>query len=157
MILTFFDSKGLIYYEFVQRPQTVNQQLFRAVFRRFDLAHARRRPHTSVRGRKFIHMDNAPSHNATLTINLIRQLSWTRLPHPAYSPDLAPSDFWLYSRLKKEIRGVRFPSLEALKEAVADQIGTITALEYRHCILNSWPKRWRHCLEEQGNYFEGRD
>ncbi len=156
MILTFFDSKGLVYYEFVQCPQTVNQQVFRAIFRRFDAAHARRRPHSSVRGRKFIHLDNAPAHNANLTVALIQQLGWTCLPHPAYSPDLAPNDFWFYSRLKKNLKGVRFPSLDALKDAVADEIGAITALEYNHCILNSWPKHWRRCLEEQGNYFEGR-
>ncbi len=155
MILTFFDSRGLVYYEFVQCPQTVNQQVFRAIFRRFDAAHARRHPHSSVRGRKFIHLDNAPAHNAHLTVTLIQQLGWTRLPHPAYSPDLAPNDFWFYSRLKINLKGVRFGSLDLLKEAVADKIGQITALEFNCCILNSWPKRWRCCLEEQGNYFEG--
>ncbi len=59
---------------------------------------------------------------ANLTIALIQQLGWTRLPHPAYSPDLAPSDFWLFHRLKRNLRGVSFPSLEHLKEAVSDKI-----------------------------------
>ncbi len=135
---------------------TVNQQLFRAVFRCFDAAYQRRRPHSCVRGCRFIHLDNAPAHNATLTLALVQQLGWTRLPHPAYSPDLAPNDFWLYSRLKKNLRGVRFPSLEVLKQAVEDEIGQITAMEFHHCMLVSWPRRWRRCLEEQGNYFEGR-
>ncbi len=36
MIVSFFDAKGMVYYEFVQRPQTVNQQVFRGIFRRFD-------------------------------------------------------------------------------------------------------------------------
>ena len=139
----------------MQCPQTVNQQLFHAVFWRFDAAHARRRLHSTVYGCKFIHLDNAPSHNATLTLNLIQQLGWTHLPHPAYSPDLAPNDFWLYSRLKKNLRGVRFPSLDVLKEAVVDEISQITAMEYHHVILSSWPRRWHRCLEEQGNFFEG--
>ncbi len=156
MILTFFDSRGMIYYEYVQRPQTVNQQVFRAILRRFDAAYHRRRPHHTVRGRKFLHLDNAPAHNATLTIQLIQQLGWTRLPQPSYSPDLAPCDFWLYGRLKKNLKGVRFPSLEALKDAVSDELSLITELEYRHCMLVSWPKRWQKCLQEQGNYFEGR-
>ncbi len=154
MVLT-FDSQGLVYFEFVQRPQTVNQQFFRAVLRHFDAAYCRRRPHCAVRGCRFLHLDNAPAHNATLTVTLIQQLGWTRLPHPAYSPDLAPNDFWLYSRLKKNIRGVWFPSLAALKDAVEDEISQITAMEFHHCMLVSWPRRWRRCLEEQGNYFEG--
>ncbi len=156
MILTFFDSRGMVYFEYVQRPQTVNQETFRAVFRRFDAAHARRRPHSLVHGRKFLHLDNAPAHNATLTLALIDQLGWTRLPQPSYSPDLSPCDFWLYQRLKKNIRGIRFESLAHLKEAVSDEIADITAHEYCHCMLVSWPKCWRSCLQEQGNYFEGR-
>ncbi len=157
MILTFFDSRGMIYYEYVQRPQTVNQHVFRNIFRRFNAAYERRRPRCRVHGHKFIHLDNAPTHNAHLTLTLIEQLGWTRLPQPSYSPDLSPCDFWLYSRLKKNIKGVRFPNLEALKDAVSDQIADITAMEYHHCMMVSWPKRWRRCLEEQGNYFEGRE
>ncbi len=145
----------MIYYEYVQRPQTVNQQVFRAIFRRFDAAHQRKHPHCTVQGRKFLHMDNAPAHNATLTLALVDQLGWTRLPQPSYSPDLAPSDFWLFSRLKRNLKGVCFPSLADLREAVSDEIAAIPALEYCHAIMVSWPKRWRSCLQEHGNYFEG--
>ncbi len=137
MILTFFDAKGLIYYEYVQRPQTVNQHVFRAVFRRFDEAFQRRRPHSAIRGHKFIHMDNASPHTATLTKQLIRQLGWTQLPHPPYSPDLAPNDFWLYNRLKKHLRGVKFPSVAALKEAVTQEIAAIPSREFKHAMLHS--------------------
>ncbi len=154
MIVSFYDSKGMVYYEYVQRPQTVNQQVFRAIFRRFDAAHQCRRPNSTMRGRKFLHMDNAPAHNATLTLALVEQLGWTRLPQPSYSPDLTPSDFWLYHRLKRNLKGVRFASLNDLKDAVSDEISQITALEYHHSIMVSWPKRWRRCLQEQGNYFE---
>ncbi len=157
MLVSFYDSQGMIYYEYVQWPQTVNQQVFRAIFRRFDAAHRRRRPHSTVHGRRFLHMDNAPAHKATLTLALIQQLGWTRMPHPPYSPDLTPSDFWLFHRLKRNLRGVRFPSVEHLKEAVSEEIALITALEYHHSILSSWPKRWRQCLQEQGNYFEKRE
>ncbi len=100
-------------------------------------------------------MDNAPAHNATLTLALVEQLGWTRLPQPAYLPDLAPSDFWLFSRLKHNLHGIRFASLEELKDAVADELGQITAMEFQHSILNSWPRWWRACLQEQGNFFEG--
>ncbi len=155
MLVSFFDSRGLIYFEYIQRPQTVNQQVFRAIFRRFDATHQRRRPHCTVHGRRFLHFDNAPTHKATLTLALIDQLGWTRLPHPACSPDLAPSDFWLYNRLKRNLKGIRFGSLDDLKEAVSEEIAAIPALEYRHAIMVSWPKRWRKCLQEQGQYFEG--
>lgn len=81
MIITFFDAHGLIYYEYVQRPQTVNQKVFRDIFTRFHEAYLHRRPNCAVRGRRFIHMDNASPHTTDLTVQLIRRLGWTCLPH----------------------------------------------------------------------------
>ena len=67
MVVTFFDSKGLIYREFIRRPVTVTQLVFRQIFTRFDIACQNRRPRGTVNGRCFIHMDNAPAHTAFLT------------------------------------------------------------------------------------------
>jgi len=44
----------------------------------------------------FLH-DNAPSHMSTMVQNYLETLNWEVLPHPAYSPDLAPSDYHLFS------------------------------------------------------------
>ena len=52
--------------------------------------------------------DNARPHTADLTINTIRQLNWEVPEHPAYRPDLAPSDFHLFGPLKHALRGRRF-------------------------------------------------
>ncbi len=93
MIITFFDTRGLIYYEYVQRPMTVNQRVFWDIFTRFHEAYLRRRPNCSVRGRRFIHMDNASPHTADLTVQLIRRLGWTRLPHPPTVQTLPPMIF----------------------------------------------------------------
>ena len=155
MLVSFFDSRGMIYYEYVQCSQTVNQTVFQGILRRFDAAHNRRQPRAVVNGHKLIHMDNAPAHNARYTLTLLRMLGWSRVPHPPYSPDLSPCDFWLFGRLKKDIRGIHFRNLAVVKEAVEEQIASIPSEEYRHMMVVSWPKRWRKCLAEQGNYFEG--
>ena len=42
--------------------------------------------------------------------------------HPPYSPDFAPWDFWLFSRL----RGCRYETIEEMKEAVTKVIDTLT-------------------------------
>ena len=34
------------------------------------------------------------------------------LPHPSYSPDLAPSDYYLFAGLKRMLQGKRFDSNE---------------------------------------------
>ena len=45
--------------------------------------------------------DNARPHTATMMKNAIQRLGWTLLPHPPYSPDLAPSDYHLFHTLKQ--------------------------------------------------------
>ena len=44
------------------------------------------------------------------------------VPHPPYSLDLSPCDFWLFPNL----RGCRYETTEEMKEAVTDVIDTLT-------------------------------
>jgi hypothetical protein len=44
---------------------------------------------------------NARSHRAHATVNLLERWGWKILEHPPQSPDLAPSDFHLFSNIKK--------------------------------------------------------
>ena len=46
---------------------------------------------------------NARPHTAHITVNTIRPLNWEVLEHPAYSPDLALSDFHLFGPLKNAL------------------------------------------------------
>jgi hypothetical protein len=38
------------------------------------------------------------------------------VPHLPHFPDLAPSDFWLFPTLKKDLRRLRFATVEDIKE-----------------------------------------
>jgi len=47
----------------------------------------------------------------------VRDFGFVQLDHPAYvSPDLAPSDYFLFRNMKSHLRSVRYPDDEALKE-----------------------------------------
>jgi transposase len=52
--------------------------------------------------------DSARLHSAAATVNLLNSWGWEILPHPPYSPDLALSDFHLFPKVKKHLRGQRF-------------------------------------------------
>jgi histone-lysine N-methyltransferase SETMAR len=56
------------------------------------------------------HQDNAPAHESVLAMGKLRDLHYELLEHPTYSPDLAPSDFRLFSKLKIFLAGQRFSS-----------------------------------------------
>jgi hypothetical protein len=37
------------------------------------------------------------------------------MPHPSYSPDLAPCDFFLYPKMKLKLKGRRFDTVEEIQ------------------------------------------
>ena len=72
------------------------------------------------------HQDNAPVHNSILVIDYLIKIGFKTVPHPPYSSDLAPSDFWLFPKLKEKLRGCRYETIEEMKEAVTKVIDTLT-------------------------------
>jgi histone-lysine N-methyltransferase SETMAR len=60
--------------------------------------------------------DNAWPNTAHTTANLLDTWHWEILPLPSYSPDLATSDFHLFLKLKKHLRGLRLQTHEDVEE-----------------------------------------
>ena len=52
------------------------------------------------------------------------------VPHRPYSPDLAPCDFWLFPKLKENLRGCWYETIEEMKEAVTNVIDTLTQHDF---------------------------
>jgi histone-lysine N-methyltransferase SETMAR len=58
---------------------------------------------------------NVRPHVAGKTRELLERFKWEIMDRPAYSPDLAPSDFHLFKDLKNVLRGKRFERNEKVK------------------------------------------
>ncbi|GFX87501.1 mariner Mos1 transposase [Trichonephila clavipes] len=61
------------------------------------------------------HQDNARPHTSLVTHQKLLQLEWDTMPHPQYSPDLAPSDYYLFRSLQNFLDGKTFTSNEEVK------------------------------------------
>jgi len=61
------------------------------------------------RGDLLLH-DNAPAHTSAVATSAAGECGYELLPHPPYSPDLAPSDFCLFPLLIKDFSGTHFSS-----------------------------------------------
>ena len=59
---------------------------------------------------------NAPVLKSNVVQAAIRQTSFTEWNHPAYSPDTTPTDYYMFSHLKKCLSGNSFKSND---EAIA--------------------------------------
>ena len=72
------------------------------------------------------------------------------IPHPPYSPDLAPCDFWLFPKL----RGCHYETIEEMKEAMTKVIDTLTQEDF-HGAFQKLLERYKKCIATGGDYFEG--
>jgi hypothetical protein len=65
------------------------------------------------RGRRLtVHMDNASPHRSKQTPDCLTSLTLVSAPHPQYSSDLAPSDFYLFGKVKNSLIGKKFASAD---------------------------------------------
>ena len=159
MMTVFFDFQGVIHAEFMAQGGTIQSEEYCETLGRLKEAVRRKRPHLWIRNpegyRSFLlHQDNAPCHVAVPTLAKFGEWGIELLAHPPYSPDLAPSDFALFPKLKDDLRGRRFGNLELLKVEAK-------------CLLRSYPDdfyeqifadlvtRWKKCIAMGGAYFEG--
>ena len=63
--------------------------------------------------------DNARVHTCKIAMDVVERNGYELIPHPAYSPDFAPSDYFLFPNLKKDIR---FRSNEEVVAAVEEWV-----------------------------------
>ena len=72
------------------------------------------------------------------------------IPHPPYSPDLPPCDFWLFPKL----RGCRYETIEEMKEAVTKVIDTLSQEDF-HSAFQKLFERYNKCIATREDYFKG--
>jgi histone-lysine N-methyltransferase SETMAR len=61
---------------------------------------------------RILHHDNAPAHTALLVREFLATKQVTVLEHPAFSSDLAPSDFFLFPKIKEILKGRHFDDID---------------------------------------------
>ncbi|GFR89140.1 transposase [Elysia marginata] len=91
---------------------------------------------------------------ARATTQSLRELGIQVLPHPAYSPELAPYDFCLFPILKDRLAGRKFDRIQGLAKAVNSELRTIPEEDYQG-VFRKWQIRLKRCIESHGEYFEG--
>ncbi len=73
------------------------------------------------------------------------------MAHPPYSPDLAPSDFWLFDYLKRDLD--TYTDNTSLAKAITKALNSIPIHEYQKT-FHKWVERIKLCIEHHGDYSE---
>ena len=92
-----------------------------------------------------MHQATTPSLSDYLT-----KMGIKTVPQPPYSRDLAPCDFWLFSRLT----GCHYERIEEIKEAVTKVIDMLTQEDF-HVDFEKLLEQYNKCIAAGGDYLEG--
>lgn len=152
MASVFWDSHGILFIDYLKKGQTINSDYYIALLDRLSDEIKRKRPHMAKKKTLF-HQDNAPIHKSMKTMAKLHDLHYQLLPHPPYSPDLAPSDYYLFANLKKMLQGKKFMSDDeviAETEAYFEEKDT----SFYKKGIEMLEKRWKNCIALEGEYVD---
>ena len=150
MITVFWDIHGVLLVEYLPKGETVNSARYQVTLRKLAVAIRRKRPNLQS---VILHHDNARPHTAHATAEEIAAKGWAVLPHPPYSPDLAPSDFFLFGPLKDFLRGQKFNDDDEVKAAVRSWVRQCKP-DFFADGFAQWKTRWDKCVARGGDYIE---
>jgi hypothetical protein len=106
----------------------------------------------SQKQKRVIHKDNWPIHKSKAAIQKISSICVKLAAHRPYSPDLTPSDFFVFGYIKQKIAGQEFVSADDLLEAIREKFDRLSK-----CVLESlfdeWMIRLQTYIDDQYSYF----
>ena len=133
--------------------QTINAEYYSSLLVQLrDILKEKHREKVS-KGVLFLH-DIVSAHRALATQKKLTYLSFQCLDHPPYSPDLAPSDYHLFSGTKKkQLKGSHFSSdTEVIAAAETLLDGQLS--DFFLSSLQKLEQRAKKCIELRGKYVE---
>jgi histone-lysine N-methyltransferase SETMAR len=152
MASVFWDASGILLVDYLPKGQTITGLYYSNLLKKLREAIVSKRRGKLRRGVLLL-QDNAPVHTSLVARATATECGFDLLPHPPYSPDLAPSDFYLFPKLKSELAGRRFHS--------DDEVIAAVDTFFDHCDrsffqngLEMLEARWSKCIARQGDYVE---
>jgi histone-lysine N-methyltransferase SETMAR len=152
MATIFWDTQGVILIDYLPQGSTITGTYYKNVLNQLRDALKQKRRGKLSRGILLLH-DNAPSHSSRIAQAALDECGFEQLCHPPYSPDLAPSDFFLFRLLKKELRGTRFPDNNAVRQATEAWLDSRPQNFFLSGIETLLAK-WTKCVSLAGDYIE---
>lgn len=88
-----------------------------------------------------------------MTQDFLERLKWDVFGHPPYSPDLAPSDYYLFPQLNGYLGGKRFTDEDSFKLEGETWLNEKEAKWYKEGLQKLLP-RYQKCMDLDGDYVE---
>jgi len=103
----------------------VHKQLYQEVLAHLRDAVCRKRPELWENQTCMLHHDNAPAHASLIIHSYLVKHQTSIAPHPPYSLDLVPADFFLFPKLKIALKGRPFQTIGEIQEKAIRELHVI--------------------------------
>lgn len=153
MLVAFFSRVGIEYTTFVPEGETMTADYFcQYCLKPMKEKITKRRPMSGIRDVKF-HFDNARIHTAKKTKSFLETEGFVVVPHPPYSPDISPCDFFLFGYLKGKLQGTyAHDRTEIMRKS--EKILEEIPKEMFQQVTDEWKRRLDLCIKVNGEYVE---
>lgn len=150
MLSVFWTISGPVYWELLPR-NTID--LYCHLLDTVNVVLTDERLEGRRQGQVVFQQDNARPHVSNVTRDKIRyELGWDLVPHPPYSPDIAPSDYHLFRSLKNFMRGKRFHNDQEVDFEVEAFFASKMGSDFYKRGIKKLPTKWRTIVNMHGEY-----
>ncbi len=152
MMITFFDSRDMVYQHAVPAGQTMSAAYYVTIWQKL-------REHIGWKWREIaqtwiLHHDNARPHSANQTsLNFLRNMELSSC-HSLLIPQISHLAISLsFSKIESKAAGIQFGSVAEAEKACETFFKSLTSNDYAGGYA-AWQSRWDRCLDASGRYFE---
>ena len=154
MLCVWWNVEGVLHFELVPNGRAINAELYCQQLDRVYDKLKEKYPALVKRKRALLQQDNAKPHTAKKTKDKFEELDGVEiLPHPAYSPDCAPSDYGLFRSMEHFLRGHRFETFDEVEQACREFFAS-KPKEWYFEQIRKLADRWQKVIDNDGLYFE---
>jgi histone-lysine N-methyltransferase SETMAR len=118
----------------------VKKELYQDVLARLSYVVRKKRPELWENQTWMLYHVNTPAHASLLIHSYLAKHQISVVPHPPYSPDLTPADFFLFPKLKTTLKGRRFQTIAEIQENAIRELRAITQSAFQEA-FQQWKKR----------------
>ena len=104
MASIFWDSQRVIMIVYLEQGRTIDGAYYAGELRHLRQEIARKRRGKLTWGFLLL-QDKAPAHTIQVVMTAATECGFEMLPYHQYSPDMAPSDFYMFPKLKSHLHG----------------------------------------------------
>ena len=152
MALVFWDKMGVLLVEYFQKGTRLTGQLYAKILGKLKNAIMEKRGELWSHGVYLLH-DNASCHTSRVAVDKASELGFLSIKHPPYSPDLAPSDYHLFPKMKNFLRTWTFKDDTQLKRSTSAWLSHQPPSFFCQGI-EALPYHWNKCVKVKGEYVE---